>query len=212
MGNHRPYIRSSTKNMINNNSTFLQMNDNGQIVDPNTGKVISGETNFGHGTGVENKGFVSYSNQSGMSQCELNNTVNNAGLYQIEEAKNNQSHQYEESDPNATALNTANYCYLENPSYQENTYINPPCEDGGSWTVTTVNKQTGEESQVGTFNPDLGEVTAESKASVQSAVSSYSSDNQMSDFGTTGSDECSHTESENNSNSDSNGNSNGMSI
>ena len=190
MGNHRSYLRTSTKEMINENATLYQMNDNGQIVDPNTSEVISGKSNDGHVNGMENRGFVKYSDQAGMSQHELNDITNNAGLFQKESESSNKSHQYEESDSNATALNTANYSYLENPKYQENTYINPPNEEGGAWTVTVENINTGKESQVGTFNPDIGEVTAESKAAMESAVSSCHSnsslvsDNSMSDFGT----------------------------
>lgn len=188
-GNHRPYLRSTTKEMVNQNAQHTQMNEQGQIVDPNNGQVLGDDAQYGHVTGMENRGFVSYSNQAGMSQSELNDTTNNAGLYQLESPEGNMGHGSEESDPNETALNTANYCYLENPQYQETTYINPPSAEGEPWTLTTENTQTGVESQVGTFTPDLGEVTPESQAAIHSAAPSYSSEdsvscgNDMSDFG-----------------------------
>lgn len=188
-GNHRPYLRSTTKEMVNQNAQYTQMNEHGQIVDPNNGQVLGEDAQYGHVTGMENRGFVSYSNQAGMPQSELNDTTNNAGLYQLESPEGNMGHGSEEPDPNETALNTANYCYLENPQYQETTYINPPSAEGEPWTLTTENTQTGVESQVGTFTPDLGEVTPESQAAIHSAAPSYSSEdsvsygNDMSDFG-----------------------------
>lgn len=181
-GNHRPYLRTSTKEMINNNAQRTQLNENGQIVDPNTGEVLGKNAHNGHVTGMENRGFVNYSNQAGMSQAELNNTTNNAGLYQLESPNGNMGHGSEEPDANATALNTANYCYLENPQYQETTYINPPSAEGEPWTLTVENTQTGEESLVGTFTPDLGDVTPESQAAIQSSVVDHQND--MSYFGT----------------------------
>lgn len=185
-GNHRPYLRSTTKEMVQNNAQNNQMNENGQLVDPNTGEVLDSTAQYGHVTGMENRGFVSYSNQAGMSQQELNNTTNNPGLYQLESPSGNQGHSFEEQDQNQTNLNTANYSYLENPSYQETTYINPPSAEGEPWTLTTENIHTGEESTIGTFEPDLGEVTPESQAAIHSAAPSYGSADyaaDMNDFG-----------------------------
>ena len=119
-GNHRPYLRSSTKDMVNQNAQYTQLNKNEQLVDPNTGELLGDDAQYGHVTGMENRGFISYSDKAGMSQAELNNTTN------------------------------------------ENT-------------------QTGEESLVGTFTPELGEITPESQAAIQSSVADYQND--MSDFG-----------------------------
>lgn len=180
-GNHRPYLRYSTKDMVNQNAQYTQLNKNEQLVDPNTGELLGDDAQYGHVTGMENRGFISYSDKAGMSQAELNNTTNNAGVYQLESPAGNMGHGSEEPDANATALNTANYCYLENPQYQESTYINPPSAEGKPWTLTVENTQTGEESLVGTFTPDLGEITPESQAAIQSSVADYQND--MSDFG-----------------------------
>lgn len=217
-GNHRPYLRSSTKDMIDQNAQRTQMNEEGQLVDPNNGQVLDENAQYGHVTGMENRGFVNYSSQAGMSQSELNNTTNNPGLYQLESPDGNMGHGSEEQDANATALNTANYCYLENPQYQANTYINPPSAEGEEWTLTVENTQTGVESQIGTFTPALGEVTPESQAAIHSAAPSYSSeaassdDNDMSDFGTGDSNLDSEGSSDGNSDGDSSGNDDGMSI
>lgn len=184
MSNHRPYLRSATREMVDHNAQRAQVNEQRQIVDPNTGQVLDGKVQYGHVTGMENRGFVSYSNQAGMSQAELNNTTNNPGLYQLESPEGNMSHKSEEPDANATALNTANYCYIENPQYQKSTFINPPVAEGEHWTVSVVNEKTGFESQVGTFTPDLGSVTFESQGAVQSSVGFYSNqayENSISD-------------------------------
>ena len=63
---------------------------------------------------MENCGFISYSDKAGMSQAEFNNTIYIAGLYQLESHAENMEHGSEETDASATALNAANYCYLEN--------------------------------------------------------------------------------------------------
>ncbi len=183
---HRSYTRSSTKATMDRTAHY---NEKGQMLDPNTHEPIQDSKVIGHPTGLEWRGFESYGEKSGMTQAEMNEIQNNGSMLQWESNGSNGGHTFEEQDPNATALNTANYCYLENPQYQETTYINPPSAEGEPWTLTTENTQTGVESQVGTFNPDLGEVTPESQAAIHSAAPSYNSetssstDNDMSDFG-----------------------------
>lgn len=183
---HRSYIRSSTKEAMDRNAHY---NEKGEMLDPNTNKPIQDGKAIGHPQGMEWRGFESYGTKSAMSQAEMNDIQNNGAMLQWESNESNSTHIFEESDENATALNTANYCYLENPQYQETTYIVSPSAEGEQWTLTTENTQTGEESQVGTFTPDLGNVTAESQQAIQSAVSAYNSeacvsyDNDMSDFG-----------------------------
>lgn len=183
---HRSYTRSSTKATMDRTA---QYNEKGEMLDPNTHEPIQDGKVIGHPTGLEWRGFESYGEKSGMTQAEMNDIQNNSSILQWESNGSNGEHTFEEQDANATALNTANYCYLENPQYQETTYINPPSAEGEPWTLTTENTQTGVESQVGTFTPDLGEVTPESQAAIHSAAPSYSSEdsvsygNDMSDFG-----------------------------
>lgn len=183
---HRSYTRSSTKATMDKTAHY---NENGEMLDPNTHEPIQDGKVIGHPTGLEWRGFESYGEKSGMTQAEMNDIQNNGSMLQWESKGSNGEHTYEESDENEIALNTANYCYLENPQYQGTTYINPPSAEGEPWTLTTENVQTGEESLVGTFEPDLGEVTPESQSAMQSATSSYESDvvccyeNDMSDFG-----------------------------
>lgn len=183
---HRSYTRSSTKATMDRTA---QYNEKGEMLDPNTHEPIQDGKVIGHPTGLEWRGFESYGEKSGMTQAEMNDIQNNGSMLQWESNGSNGEHTFEEQDANATALNTANYCYLENPQYQETTYINPPSAEGEPWTLTTENTQTGVESQVGTFTPDLGEVTPESQAAIHSAAPSYSSEdsvscgNDMSDFG-----------------------------
>lgn len=183
---HRSYTRSSTKATMDRTAHY---NENGEMLDPNTQEPIQDGKVIGHPSGLEWRGFESFGKKSGMTQAEMNDIQNNGSMLQWESNGSNSEHTFEEQDPNETALNTANYCYLENPQYQETTYINPPSAEGEPWTLTTENTQTGAESQVGTFNPDLGEVTPESQAAIHSAAPSYSSEdsvsygNDMSDFG-----------------------------
>lgn len=183
---HRSYTRSSTKATMDRTAHY---NENGEMLDPNTHEPIQDGKVIGHPTGLEWRGFESYGKKTGMTQAEMNDIQNNGSMLQWESNRSNSEHSFEETDPNATSLNTANYSYLENPQYQETTYINPPSAEGEPWTLTTENTQTGVESQVGTFTPDSGEVTSESQAAIQSTVLSYSSepsvsyDNDMSDFG-----------------------------
>ena len=183
---HRSYTRESTKETMDRNA---QYNEKGQMLDPNTHEPIQDGKVIGHPTGLEWHGFESYGDKSGMNQSEMNDIQNNGCMLQWESNASNGEHTFEEKDANATALNTANYCYLEAPQYQATTYINPPSAEGEPWTLTTVNTQTGIESQVGTFTPDLGEVTPESQAAIHSAAPSYGSEdsvsygNDMSDFG-----------------------------
>ena len=183
---HRSYTRESTKETMDRNA---QYNEKGQMLDPNTHEPIQDGKVIGHPSGLEWHGFESYGDKSGMTQAEMNDIQNNGCMLQWESNASNGEHTFEEKDANATALNTANYCYLEAPQYQATTYINPPSAEGEPWTLTTENTQTGIESQVGTFTPDLGEDTPESQTAIHSAVSSYNSepcvsyDNNMSDFG-----------------------------
>lgn len=168
MSNHRSYVRKSTREQIESRA---EKNETGTYIDPNTKEPITGKPHNGHVTGMENRGFLEYSDQAGMSQKELNNTTNNAGLYQLEDGKSNSGHKYEEQDANQTALNTANFCYLENPEYKKNTYINPPTKEGEPWNLSVKNKNTGEESLVGTFEPHL------------SQSSNWTQNNNLDDFG-----------------------------
>lgn len=154
MGNHRSYVRKFTRKQIESRA---EKNETGNYIDPNTKEPITGKPHNSHVTGMENRGFLNYSNQAGMSQKELNNTTNNAGLYQLEDGKSNGGHKYEEQNTNQTALNTSNYCYLENPEYQKNTYIYQPTKEGEPWNLSVKNKNTGEESLVGTFEPNLSQ-------------------------------------------------------
>lgn len=184
MGNHRSYLRKSTREQIESRA---EKDENGNYIDPNTKEPITGKPHNGHVTDMENRGFLNYSDQAGMSQKELNNTTNNAGLYQLEGGKINVSHKYEEQDANQTALNTANYCYLENPEYQKKTYIYRPTKEGEPWTVRVENKNTGEKSLVGSFEPNL------------SQSSNQTQNSSLDDFGTSNST----TETENVSSSNS---------
>lgn len=215
MGNlHRPYVRSFTRQGMWNNAERNQTNEKGEVVDPNTGKVLDKNAHAGHEPGMENRGFISYGEKAGMSQKELNNTVNNPGLYQPEDGKSNMGHEHEEKDPNQTALNTANYCYLENPDYQKNTYINPPASENDPWTISVVNKETDIESQVGTFQPDLGEVTEESQAAIESAITppaslTINTEETASDNNNTNNDDSNaNNDNDSNTNNDGDGNTN----
>ena len=183
---HRPYTRNSTKEVMDATAKY---NEKEEMLDPNEESPIQDKKVIGHPTGMEWNGFKSYGEKSGMTQQEMNEIQNNGSLLQWESKGSNEKHTFEETDRNATALNTANYSYLENPQYQETTYINPPSAEGEPWTLTVENIQTGIESQIGTFTPDLGEVTPESQAAIHSAAPSYQSEtvssdeNDMSDFG-----------------------------
>ncbi|MBQ9111578.1 MAG: hypothetical protein IJY06_09475 [Oscillospiraceae bacterium] len=185
-GLHRSYTRKSTKDAMDKNASY---NSKNEMLDPNENEPIQDKKVIGHPTGMEWRGFKSYGEKSGMTQAEMNNTQNNGAMLQWESASSNAKHEHEETDPNATALNTANYCYLENPQYQKSTYINPPSAEGEPWTLSVVNKQTGIESQIGTFEPDLGEVTPEGTAALKSTVSlndlesENTCENSMNDFG-----------------------------
>ena len=188
---HRSYTRNSTKETMNVTAHY---NEKGQMLDPNTNEPIEGAKVIGHPTGLEWNGFRDFGQKSGMTQKEMNDIQNNGSMLQWESKESNAEHKFEEKDPNATALNTANYCYLGNTKFQETTYINPPAAEGESWTLTTKNVQTGIESQIGTFNPDLGEVTPGSKAAIGGIVQSNNTnttegvntmnENDLSDFGT----------------------------
>lgn len=198
MGNHRSYVRKSTREQIESRA---EKDENGNYIDPNTKEIISGKPHGGHVTGMENRGFLHYSDKAGMSQKELNNTTNNAGLYQLEDGKSNSGHKYEEKDANQTALNTANYCYLENPEYQKNTYINPPTKEGEPWNLSVKNKNTGEESTIGTFQPDLSQSSTQTQntnlddfggqnktQTVSSNISTQNQESNLDDFGAVSTD------------------------
>lgn len=156
--NHRPYIRKSTRECLDMNAELFQTDNEGNIRDPNNLEIILTEDNKvkGHVPGFENKGLIDFSNKAGMSQRELNNIANNAGIYQYEDEAENSSHKHEMQDENQIALSTANYCYLENPDYQKNTFINRPesQENGATWTITTKNADDTQIYEVGTFVPD----------------------------------------------------------
>ena len=169
---HRSYIRTSTKEVMNATAKY---NEHGEMLDPNTCDVIT-QPVIGHGSGLEYFGFRDYGEKSGMTQKEFNDIQNNGSMLQWENRDSNGSHKYECKDSNATALSTSNYSYLENSNFQENTYINPPNNDGEPWTVSTESRETCVESEIGSFTPDLGEVTDESKAAIESSVQSYNSD------------------------------------
>lgn len=162
--NHRPYVRKSTRECLDKNAELFQTDKEGNMRDPNNSEIILTEDNKvkGHVPGLENKGLIDYSNKSGMSQHELNNIANNPGIYRYEDKAENGSHKHEMQDDNQAALSSANYCYLENRTYQENTFINRPesQENGAAWTITTENADDNQTYEIGTFVPDTDNTKA----------------------------------------------------
>jgi hypothetical protein len=72
-----------------------ERNWRGKLVDPNTGKVIRGDYDFGHKPGYEWRCLKAKALELGWTLQELRNRYNNPAHLQIEDRASNQSHKYE---------------------------------------------------------------------------------------------------------------------
>lgn len=92
-GYHRPHLRKSTVNEIYKNSP---QDKSGRYLDANTGQPINGKPDIGHKPGHEFWREARKACDSGLTQAEFNEKMNNPGLYQLEDPHNNRSHRFED--------------------------------------------------------------------------------------------------------------------
>ena len=95
MGLNRPYIRKAVRAEVERRA---EKNEKGQFLDANTGRPISGKYDLGHIAGREYRREVKKAEEEGLPQASFNELMNNAGLYQIEDPKENRSHAHEMPD------------------------------------------------------------------------------------------------------------------
>lgn len=95
MALHRPYIRKSVREEVENRA---QKNENGQFLDANTGQPIEGKYDLGHKTGHEYRTALAEAEKQGLSQSEFNDLQNNPDILQIEDRSSNRCHMYEQKD------------------------------------------------------------------------------------------------------------------
>lgn len=95
MALHRPYIRNSVREEVENRA---QKNENGQFLDANTGQPIEGKYDLGHKTGHEYRTALAEAEKQGLSQKEFNDLQNNPDILQIEDPSSNRGHEYEQKD------------------------------------------------------------------------------------------------------------------
>ena len=195
MSIHRAPISAEKNEMIHDYADRTQRNENGQLVSPNgTGQVMESpsDAQIGHQNSFENRYEIEFSEKAGISQEKHNELFTNPGQFQMEPSKENASHKFENHDHNDGMQNVSAYAASEDKGIASNMYINPPSNENEQWSISIVNAETGEESQLSTFTPD------------------FSSGNDMSDFSSSG-NENSETDSnnssqDNSSQNDSNGN------
>ena len=88
----RPHLLATTKDEVLANA---KRNWIGKLVDPNTGKVISGKYDIGHKPGYEWRCLKAKALDLGWTLQELKAAYNNPAHLQIEDPVSNQSHKYE---------------------------------------------------------------------------------------------------------------------
>jgi hypothetical protein len=88
----RPTLKATTKAQVLANA---KRNWRGQLVDPNTGKVIRGDYDFGHKPGYEWKCLQKKAVDLGWTLQELIDRYNNPAHFQIEDRASNRSHKFE---------------------------------------------------------------------------------------------------------------------
>ncbi len=88
----RPALKATTKAGVLANA---KRNWRGQLVDPNTGKVIRGDYDFGHKPGYEWRCLKAKALELGWTLQELIDRYNNPGHLQIEDRASNRSHKFE---------------------------------------------------------------------------------------------------------------------
>ena len=89
---HRPYIRKSTRQAVENAAQRLP---DGRFLDANTGLVINGKYDLGHVYGHEFWRERDRAEALGWTQKQFNDYMNNPKFYQIEDPLSNRSHKYE---------------------------------------------------------------------------------------------------------------------
>ena len=90
----RPNLWVSTKKEVLANA---KRNSRGELVDPNTGRVIRGDYDFGHKPGYEWRCLSKKALDLGWTIQELIANYNNPAHLQIEDRASNRSHQFESS-------------------------------------------------------------------------------------------------------------------
>lgn len=95
MGLHRPYIRDSVREEVENRAP---KNEEGQFLDANTGEPIEGQYDLGHKAGHEHWREAENAEKEGLTQPEFNDRMNNPDYYQIEDPSENRSHKHEMKD------------------------------------------------------------------------------------------------------------------
>ena len=93
MGLHRPYIRQSVREEVENRA---EKNEEGKFLDANTHEPIEGQYDLGHKAGHEHWREAEKAEAQGMTQEEFNEHMNNPDFYQIESPHENRSHAHEQ--------------------------------------------------------------------------------------------------------------------
>ena len=92
MALHRPYIRESERNEVEQRTP---KNEAGQFLDANTGNAIEGQYDLGHKPGHEFWLESEKAEKEGLSQEQFNDRMNNPDYYQIEDPHENRSYAHE---------------------------------------------------------------------------------------------------------------------
>ena len=89
---HRPYIRKSTRQAVEN---AARRAPDGRFLDANTGEVITGKYDLGHIYGREFWREKKMAMDKGWTQKQFNDYMNNPDFYRIESPLSNRSHKFE---------------------------------------------------------------------------------------------------------------------
>jgi RHS repeat-associated protein len=93
---YRPYIRQSVRQAVEGAAPRTA---DGRFIDPNTGRPIDGKPDLGHKPGNEFWREKEKAEGEGLTQKQFNDRMNKSGKYQLEDAKSNRSHKYEQKQP-----------------------------------------------------------------------------------------------------------------
>ncbi len=93
------YLHRAVPNKTTSAQIEGSYNDNGRMIDPNTGKVLEkGKIDRGHKYGYEEKVMRRCAEKCHMSQKEYTQMMQNGKLFQWEDSSSNRSRQYECKD------------------------------------------------------------------------------------------------------------------
>lgn len=144
----RAPLSKTRHQMIEEQAMKVQVNENGQLISPNTGRAIEpGEKlDKGHQKYFENRYERNFSEKTERTQQQHNAMFTNPGTFQLEPSNENRSGQYECKNENDAMQNLVGYAGAEDKDLAAHMFINP-----SEGIITYENPETGSSNILCTY-------------------------------------------------------------